>query len=198
MKVFPVLLGRVPPVFLGRQVLSRGQVLACAQMVLLLFAFLLLSGCAASGPEAGMARADSSKASSSETASNEEMVDTGYTKQRRGDLTGAIGEVPVEELQRSRSVSHLSELLQGSVAGVHVSRGPGGGIRVRIRGISSIYGSNDPLYVVDGTPVQADPGGALSWINPHDVASISVLKGPAAAMYGSRGANGVIVVRTKR
>lgn len=93
----------------------------------------------------------------------------------------------------------VEEMLQGRVAGVTVSRTPDGGIAVRIRGVSSVYGNTAPLYIVDGLTVQPGPNGALSGITPQDIASIRVLKDAAdIAMYGSRGANGVIVIRTKR
>ena len=76
---------------------------------------------------------------------------------------------------------------------------PGGGIAVRIRGASSFNGSNEPLYVLDGFPMTPGPGGALTGINPYDIASIDVLKDAAStAIYGSRGANGVILIETKR
>ncbi len=93
----------------------------------------------------------------------------------------------------------IEQLLMDRFPGVTVSRTPDGGISVRIRGVTSLRGSNEPLYVIDGVPLEAVPGGALRGINPHDIASIQVLKDPAeTAMYGVRGANGVIVIRTKR
>jgi TonB-dependent SusC/RagA subfamily outer membrane receptor len=93
----------------------------------------------------------------------------------------------------------IEKILQGRVAGVTVSRGSDGGIAVRIRGASSIYGSGEPLYVLDGMPIQPGPNGSLSGINPYDIESIKVLKDPAeTAMYGVRGANGVIVIKTKK
>ena len=80
-----------------------------------------------------------------------------------------------------------------------VTRTPDGGIAVRIRGGSSLYGNNAPLYVVDGMAVEVGPTGALTGINANDIESIKVLKDPAeTAMYGSRGANGVIVIRLKK
>src|SRR6266480_1019467 len=76
---------------------------------------------------------------------------------------------------------------------------PGGGIAVQIRGPTSLSLSNAPLYVVDGVPIKPGPNGTLSWINPNDIASIEVVKDPAGtAMYGVRGANGVIIITTKR
>lgn len=121
------------------------------------------------------------------------------------------GEAPDTTEQRPRAGTTLTAediarqpgqpiemVLQGRFAGVEVFKTPGG-IAVRIRGTSSFYGSNEPLYVLDGTPIQPGPYGTLSGINPHDIASIEVLKDPVqTAMYGIRGANGVIVIKTKR
>ncbi len=103
--------------------------------------------------------------------------------------------VTADEIENAPA-SSIQELLQGRVAGVTVIE-QGGGIAVRIRGVNSILGSNEPLYVIDGIPVTPGPNGYLS-INPYDVKSIEVLKGTNAAIYGVRGANGVIVVTTKR
>ena len=92
----------------------------------------------------------------------------------------------------------LEQLLAGRISGVTVTRGARGGISVRIRGPASFYLSSEPLYVVDGSQVEASPGGTLTWLNPQDIASIVVLKDAAStAIYGVRGANGVIVIRTK-
>lgn len=104
--------------------------------------------------------------------------------------------VSMDEIEDVSAV-RLEELLIGRVAGVNVIR-TSGGIAVRIRGTSSINGSNEPLYVVDGFPISSGPGGALTGINPRDVKSIEVLKNPSeTAQYGVRGANGVVVVTTK-
>lgn len=95
-------------------------------------------------------------------------------------------------------VMSLEQLLAGRLAGVTVARASGGGISVLIRGPGSFYSSNEPLYVVNGVPVEAGPSGTLAWLNPQDIASISVLKDAAStAIYGVRGANGVIVIKTK-
>lgn len=93
----------------------------------------------------------------------------------------------------------LEQLLAGRISGVTVARGArGGGISIRIRGPSSFFLSSEPLYVVDGTPIEAGPAGTLNWLNPQDIASIVVIKDAAStAIYGARGANGVIVIRTK-
>jgi TonB-dependent SusC/RagA subfamily outer membrane receptor len=92
----------------------------------------------------------------------------------------------------------IEKILQAKVPGVWVTRTPDGGIAVKIRGTSSFYGENQPLYVIDGMAINPGPGGALTGVNPHDIESIQVLKDPAdTAMYGIRGANGVIVIKTK-
>lgn len=93
----------------------------------------------------------------------------------------------------------IEKVLQGRVSGVDVSRAPDGGLAVRIRGQSSVYGGNAPLYVIDGVAIEPGPGGSLSGLSPYDIESIRVLKNPAdLTMYGSRGANGVILIKTKR
>jgi TonB-dependent SusC/RagA subfamily outer membrane receptor len=99
---------------------------------------------------------------------------------------------------RDMRVSRVEEMLEGRFAGVEATRLPAGGIAVRIRGATSVNGSNEPLYVVDGQPIQAEPGGALRWLNPQDVERIQVLKDiGSTAFYGVRGANGVILITTK-
>ena len=93
----------------------------------------------------------------------------------------------------------IEQVLMGRFPGVTVTRTADGGVAVRIRGTTSIHGSNEPLYVIDGVAIQPGPGGSLTGINPHDIASIEVVKDPAGeAMYGVRGANGVIIITTKR
>lgn len=108
--------------------------------------------------------------------------------------------VTAEDIERQGATDEpLEKLLQGRVAGVTVSRASDGGIAVRIRGATSIHGNSDPLYILDGMPIQPGPNGSLTGINPSDIESIKVLKDAAeTAMYGVRGANGVIVVKTKR
>ena len=93
----------------------------------------------------------------------------------------------------------IEKVLEGRVAGVTVHRTSDGGIAVRIRGMTSLHGNNEPLYVLDGMPIQPGPGGSLSGVNPHDIESIKVLKDAAeTALYGARGANGVIIIKTKK
>ena len=93
----------------------------------------------------------------------------------------------------------IEKVLQGRISGVTVSQAADGGIAIQIRGQSAVLGGSQPLYVLDGVPIQPGPGGSLSGISPYDIESIKVLKDPAdLTMYGSRGANGVIVIKTKR
>ncbi len=106
--------------------------------------------------------------------------------------------VTSEDLERQPG-RPIEEVLMGRFPGVEVSRTADGGVAVRIRGTTSFRGSNEPLYVLDGVEIQPGPGGSLAGINPYDIASIEVIKDPAGeAMYGVRGANGIIIVKTKR
>jgi TonB-dependent SusC/RagA subfamily outer membrane receptor len=105
--------------------------------------------------------------------------------------------VTSDDIERAPGQS-LEELLQGRIAGVTVSRTADGGIAVRIRGQTSLVGTNEPLYVLDGIPMQPGPNGSLTGINSYDIESIEVLKDAVSTvMYGARGANGVIVIKTK-
>ena len=109
--------------------------------------------------------------------------------------------VTAEQIERvGASDEPIEKVLQGRVAGVTVSRTPDGGIAVRIRGGSgSVYGNNEPLYIIDGMPIQPGPNGTLTGINPYDIESIKVLKDAAdTAIYGMRGANGVILITLKK
>jgi len=133
-----------------------------------------------------------------------EVVVIGYGTQRKSDLTGSIGSVKAAQLQE-RSAASLNEALAGRIAGVQVNTNsgrPGGQTNIRIRGFSSINSSNNPLYVIDGvflpTGTQTQNSNAIDYINPNDIASIEVLKDASAtAIYGARGANGVILITTK-
>jgi len=145
-----------------------------------------------------------------------EVVVTGYGAQRREAITGSVSTVGADEANVG-VISNANQLLQGRVAGVQMTTNsgePGGGMQVRIRGGTSIQASNNPLYVVDGVPLQDEnpvasasingvnaalPRNPLNSINPNDIESITVLKDASAtAIYGSRGANGVVLVQTKR
>jgi TonB-linked SusC/RagA family outer membrane protein len=130
----------------------------------------------------------------------EEVVLVGYGTQKKGEVTGAIETVSAEQLSIVQVASTI-DAIKGQIAGVDVqSTGgrPGQTPTVRIRGRRSISASNDPLYVVDGIPLIDGPA-SMADINPNDIASMQVLKDAAAtAVYGSRGANGVILVSTNR
>src|SRR4051812_14743338 len=92
----------------------------------------------------------------------------------------------------------LDQLLAGRISGVLVTPAPGGGIIVRMGGPHSFYSREDPLFVVDGVPIEVSGGGTLAWLRPQDVESITALKDPSqTTIYGVRGANGVIVIKTK-
>jgi TonB-linked SusC/RagA family outer membrane protein len=127
----------------------------------------------------------------------EEVVVVAYGTQKKEALTGSVGVVETETLEKI-AVSNVVQGLVGKVAGVQVinnSGQPGAAPTVRIRGVGSINASNEPLYVVNGVPFQGD----ITSINNNDIASFTVLKdAAAAALYGSRGSNGVIIITTKK
>lgn len=129
----------------------------------------------------------------------EETVVVGYGQMKKSDLTGSVSSVKTEILTDTPSNS-IDGLLQGRVAGVQVinsSQDPGASSTIRIRGNSSLNGSNAPLVVIDGFPY--GEAGALNSINPQDIISMEVLKdASASAIYGSRGANGVILITTRK
>ena len=129
------------------------------------------------------------------TLSNlEEVVVTGYTAQRKKDITGAVAVVNVKDMTANPG-SNIENLLQGRASGVTVTSSgvPGAGSNIRIRGFST-FGSNDPLFVVDGIQLSS-----VNEINPADIESMQVLKdASASALYGSAAANGVIIITTKR
>lgn len=158
----------------------------------------------------------------------QDVVVVGYGTQRKKDLTGSIVNLTSKDLVPVPSATSVDQMMQGKVAGVQISQtsgAPGGNVNVVIRGISSITGGNSPLYVVDGYAIGTGGGGSdlstfasnsysasgiasssstnrinpLSTINPADIESIQVLKDASAtAIYGSRGANGVVIITTKR
>lgn len=128
-------------------------------------------------------------------AALDDVVVVGYGTQRRSDLTGSVATIDAEEITK-QSNSDVSQLLQGRTAGVTVTANgePGAGANVRIRGVST-FGDNQPLYIVDGVPV----GTSIRDFNPNDIESIQVLKDASAgAIYGSRAANGVVIITTKK
>lgn len=147
-------------------------------------------------------------------ASLEEVVVVGYGTTQKKDLTGSVASVQAKDFNKGVIVAP-DQLVQGRTAGVMVINNtgqPGGSTTVRIRGNSSIRAGNNPLFVVDGIPLSgtsARPGGSsgygsdagnpLAYLNPNDIASMDILKDASAtAIYGSRGANGVVIITTKR
>lgn len=145
-----------------------------------------------------------------------DVVVVGYGTARRRDLTGAVASVAAKDFNKGTFTSP-DQLIQGKAAGVLVINNtgqPGGSTTVRIRGTSSIRSGNQPLFVVDGVPLSGgsarpgaqgggaygnDGGNPLNFINPNDIASMEILKDASAtAIYGSRGANGVVLITTKR
>ncbi len=134
----------------------------------------------------------------------DEVVKIGYGTMRRSDLTGSVVSVTSEEINKANATS-FDQVLQGRAAGVLVTQNsgqPGGGITVQIRGINSLNGNSEPLYIIDGLPVSGYTGNstnALATINPNDIESMEVLKDASAtAIYGARAANGVVIITTKR
>ena len=147
----------------------------------------------------------------------EEVVVVGYGTQRKSDITGSVARISEEQMKQS-IVTNADQMLQGKVAGVQVTQNsgaPGGATSVRIRGASSLNSSNEPLYVIDGVPMSgSNTIGGFDWaggtngqttvnplaaIAPSDIVSIDVLKDASAcAIYGAAGANGVVLVTTRR
>jgi TonB-dependent starch-binding outer membrane protein SusC len=139
-----------------------------------------------------------------------EIVVIGYGEQEKSDVTGVIQSVSSEDFNRGAIISP-EQLMVGKLAGVRItpnSGEPGGKVKIRIRGGTSITAGNEPLFVIDGIPIlndAHDPGGQsagrnpLNFLAPDDIESITVLKdASAAAIYGSRAANGVIIITTKK
>lgn len=127
----------------------------------------------------------------------EEVVAIGYGIQKKSDVTGSLVSISEEDL-KSIPVVNPAMAIQGRAAGVQVmnnSHQPGGSVSIQIRGTNSINANNEPLYVVDGFPLS----GGLEYINPNDIVSMEILKDASAtAIYGSRGANGVVLISTKK
>lgn len=126
----------------------------------------------------------------------DQVVVVGYTSQLRKDITGAVSSVNAKDL-KSVPANNFAQQLQGRAAGVQIGNegSPGGNVMVRIRGIGSITGNSEPLYVIDGVPTQGD----LNLINPDDIETIQILKDAStASIYGSRASNGVVIITTKR
>ncbi|MBE0653427.1 MAG: SusC/RagA family TonB-linked outer membrane protein, partial [Bacteroidales bacterium] len=144
----------------------------------------------------------------------DEVVVIGYGMVKKSDLTGAISTMKVEEMSKAATAS-VTQMIQGKASGVMVqqlSAQPGGGLKIQIRGESTINSGKEPLFIIDGFPVfneGVDPGGAshynsgnrnpLNSINPNDIESIEILKDAAStSIYGARAANGVVLITTKK
>lgn len=140
-----------------------------------------------------------------DVATLDEVVIVGYGEMRRADLTSAQTSITSKDIQKTVNTT-IEQAIQGRAAGVYVTQNtgaPGGGISVNIRGINSISGTNEPLYVVDGVQIQASTSttgfNPLASLNPADIESMEILQGPSAtAIYGSRGTNGVVLITTRR
>lgn len=146
----------------------------------------------------------------------DEVVVVGYGTMRKRDLSGSVAQVKADDILSGNPSASINQALQGRIAGTMVNQNdgaPGAGISMQIRGTNSFSSNTQPLYIVDGIPFEAPStprsaentdgsleasSNALSFINPHDIASIEVLKDASAtAIYGSRGANGVVLITTK-
>ncbi len=145
-----------------------------------------------------------------------EVVSVGYGTQRARDIAGSVTNVTTEALE-SAPIASIDQLIQGTAPGVQVTTAsgePGGALSIRIRGTASITGNSEPLYVIDGFPIENDiegssvgnggrdrttPPNPLVTLNPSDIESISILKDASAtSIYGARGANGVVIITTKQ
>ena len=163
--------------------ISRPSITSARALLVLLGA----SGCASAA-----------RPTSSAPASARDSVSVGYGTQATRDLTGSVSSVSGDVARRSTPTS-VTDMVDGRFSGVEVRRLPTGGMSVRIRGQHSIKGDGEPLYVLDGIPQHSRSGGVLDDIDPRSVKSIEVLKDAGAtAIYGARGANGVILITTIR
>jgi TonB-dependent SusC/RagA subfamily outer membrane receptor len=151
-----------------------------------LVASLALSGCRSHHPVSTIrpTRADDS-------------VTVGYGRQARQYVTGSIASLDGDVARRGTPLD-MADMIEGRFAGVQVQRLPGGGVSLLIRGQHTFLGNTEPLYVVDGVPQRIGSPGPLMDLDPYDIKSIDVLKDAGAtAVYGSRGANGVILITTR-
>ena len=167
---------------------------------------LVVSSTGFTGMEVAIAgKSDVAVTLAGSTANLGEVVVVAYGTRRKSDLTGSVTSLGPKEFQKG-NINSAEQLLVGKVAGLAVTTGggaAGGGSRIRIRGGASLNASNDPLIVIDGVPVEgngiAGSANLLNTINPNDIESITVLKdASAAALYGSRASNGVLIVTTKK
>ncbi len=177
-----------------RSILRHAAVVACLLAP-------LASGCASktgTGEAPEPATPEAAPAAAPATGRGD-SVGVGYDTETRRNVTTSIGTMNEGDIDRMRT-ARIEELLQGRLAGVRVIRNAAGELSLRIRGTESTgHYDADPLYVVDGMPIVARSlQSAVSGISPSDLSRIDILKGAAAAMYGPRGANGVVLITTKR
>jgi len=140
-----------------------------------------------------------------DAAALDEVVVIGYGSQLQENITGSVSRITSESIENIPQVS-VDQLMQGRAAGVNVTKNsgqPGAAVSVRIRGVNTITGSSEPLYIIDGVPTSGEAGAEglspLAAINPNDIESINILKDASAtAIYGSRGSNGVVLITTKK
>ena len=159
----------------------------------LLLPTLLCAACAAGAAGAARAPRSSYPARTGDTS----LVPLGYGEQARRDLTGAVGSVEREAIA-GQQAARVEELFRARVPGVDVRQLPNGEYTVTVRGLGNGLQRGEPLYVVDGVPLSQRGTSVLSGISPYDVERIDVLKDAASlAIYGSEGANGVILIRTR-
>lgn len=125
-------------------------------------------------------------------------VSDGYGEKPKGDVGGTVSSVTFDDSTVAR-VTRVEQLLEDRFPGVHVQRTSDGGYSVSIRGVGSFMANEQPLYVIDGVPMEVRSSRGLGWLNPADVVRIDVLRNPVeTSIYGVRGANGVIVITTRR
>lgn len=173
----------------------------------------------------GLINAQNAQGDTLRERSIDEIVVIGYGTQKKGDVNSAVSSIKSKDLQDVKQVS-VDQMIQGKLSGVSVANSsgqPGAAVSIRVRGTTSLNGTNEPLYVIDGVPLSGDATGRstsgrpiagndfsstggsgsvavspISFLNPNDIESIDVLKDASAtAIYGSRGANGVIIITTK-
>ena len=159
--------------------------------------FIFVANTAVLFTTTGCASTEATQNEEQSSQPEKEQVEIGYGTVDKDKVVGAVTTIDGDDAQDVNPTT-LADMLRGRAAGVQVTEVAGGGIQVRIRGNRSFRGGNDPLYVIDDMVMQVNDG-ILYHINPRDVDSITVLKDASStAIYGSRGANGVILIKTKR
>jgi TonB-dependent starch-binding outer membrane protein SusC len=128
-----------------------------------------------------------------------DSVQVGYGTQARRDVVGSISSIDADSARKGGTITSMFDMLEGRVPGLEVRRLSGGALTLRIRGSRSLLASGEPLLVVDGIPMEGSAGNLLTDMDPRDVKRVEVLKDAGSlAAYGSRGANGVLLITTKK